>query len=133
VTKPELGTKRLCANCDVKFFDLNRSPIMCPKCGAVHQAAPGGPRGRPEAAQAPFRKIEPVVAKTPPVKSLSLEDADAEAQSEERSSGDPPDGKEDVELYSERIDDTSFIEETEDESTDAAEIVGGDVERDEET
>jgi hypothetical protein len=93
----------------------------------------GGPRGRPEAAQAPFRKIEPVVAKTPPVKSLSLEDADAEAQNEERSSGDPPDGKQDVELYSERIDSTSFIEETEEEGTDAAEIVGGDVERDEET
>jgi hypothetical protein len=93
----------------------------------------GGPARASRSSQAPFRKIEPVVAETPPVKFLSPEDADAEAQSEERSSGDPPDGKEDVELYSERIDDTSFIEETEDESTDAAEIVGGDVERDEET
>jgi uncharacterized protein (TIGR02300 family) len=133
VTKPELGTKRLCANCGVKFFDLNRSPIRCPKCDAVLQAAPGSPHGRPEAAQAPFRKIEPVVAETPQVKFLSPEDADAETQSKKMSSGDPPDGKEDVELDSERIDDASFIEEAEDEDTDAAEIIGGDVDRDEET
>lgn len=28
-----LGTKRLCPACHVKFYDLNRSPAVCPKCG----------------------------------------------------------------------------------------------------
>src|SRR5215475_9192398 len=32
VAKPELGTKRLCANCGAKFYDLSKDPIVCPKC-----------------------------------------------------------------------------------------------------
>jgi uncharacterized protein (TIGR02300 family) len=35
VTKPELGTKRLCAGCNAKFYDLLKSPIVCPMCEAV--------------------------------------------------------------------------------------------------
>jgi uncharacterized protein (TIGR02300 family) len=30
------GTKRLCATCEVRFYDLGRSPIVCPTCGAEH-------------------------------------------------------------------------------------------------
>lgn len=32
--KPELGTKCTCAECHEPFYDLNRSPVVCPKCGA---------------------------------------------------------------------------------------------------
>jgi uncharacterized protein (TIGR02300 family) len=39
VTKPELGNKHRCQQCGTKFFDLNKSPIICPKCGAVFQLA----------------------------------------------------------------------------------------------
>ena len=35
MTKPELGTKRLCAGCNAKFYDLLKSPIVCPMCEAV--------------------------------------------------------------------------------------------------
>ena len=28
-----LGTKRLCPACHAKFYDLNKSPATCPKCG----------------------------------------------------------------------------------------------------
>jgi uncharacterized protein (TIGR02300 family) len=35
VTKPELGTKRICSSCSAKFYDLNKIPIVCPKCEAV--------------------------------------------------------------------------------------------------
>jgi uncharacterized protein (TIGR02300 family) len=34
VAKPEWGTKRACQACGAKFYDLGRSPIVCPKCGA---------------------------------------------------------------------------------------------------
>lgn len=27
------GSKRVCQECQTRFFDLRRSPIMCPKCG----------------------------------------------------------------------------------------------------
>jgi uncharacterized protein (TIGR02300 family) len=30
------GTKRVCAACEVRFYDLGRSPIVCPTCGAEH-------------------------------------------------------------------------------------------------
>ena len=40
MAKPELGTKRLCANCGAKFYDLNKDPIHCPKCGTVYVVAP---------------------------------------------------------------------------------------------
>ena len=39
MAKPELGAKRQCQNCGAKFFDLNKDPIVCPKCGAVFQGA----------------------------------------------------------------------------------------------
>jgi uncharacterized protein (TIGR02300 family) len=35
MAKPELGTKRCCISCAAKFFDLNKDPIVCPKCTAV--------------------------------------------------------------------------------------------------
>ncbi|HSR71240.1 MAG TPA: TIGR02300 family protein [Kiloniellales bacterium] len=33
MAKPEWGTKRVCQGCGAKFYDLNRNPIACPKCG----------------------------------------------------------------------------------------------------
>jgi hypothetical protein len=61
VAKPELGTKRLCAHCGAKFYDLNHSPIVCPKCGTVFEAVVVAPRGgRPEPARAPVREVETV-------------------------------------------------------------------------
>ena len=26
------GEKHICSNCGTKFFDLNKNPIICPKC-----------------------------------------------------------------------------------------------------
>ncbi len=31
--RPELGTKRVCAHCAVRFYDLGRAPARCPACG----------------------------------------------------------------------------------------------------
>lgn len=39
VAKPELGTKRHCQGCGAKFYDLNRDPILCPRCGAPFQVS----------------------------------------------------------------------------------------------
>ena len=33
MVKPELGTKRVCVSCGAKFYDLGKSPAVCPKCG----------------------------------------------------------------------------------------------------
>lgn len=34
MAKGDLGTKRACLACGMKFYDFNRSPILCPGCGA---------------------------------------------------------------------------------------------------
>jgi uncharacterized protein (TIGR02300 family) len=33
--KPEWGAKRTCPNCETRFYDLQREPILCPECGAT--------------------------------------------------------------------------------------------------
>lgn len=33
MAKPELGTKRVCVACGTRFYDLTKSPAVCPKCG----------------------------------------------------------------------------------------------------
>jgi len=30
----ELGTKQICPQCQAKFYDLNKRPAHCPKCGS---------------------------------------------------------------------------------------------------
>ena len=40
MTKPELGSRHQCKRCGARFFDLNKSPITCPKCGTIVHAAP---------------------------------------------------------------------------------------------
>lgn len=37
--RPELGTKCACASCAERFYDLNRVPAVCPKCGATQPPA----------------------------------------------------------------------------------------------
>ena len=31
--KPGLGIKRTCSSCKMRFYDFDRSPIICPGCG----------------------------------------------------------------------------------------------------
>ena len=137
MAKPELGTKRLCAGCGAKFYDLNKDPIVCPKCGTVYEVVVVAPRGRPDAAARAAAAAAPVAEAEVPepqeAEFVSLEEADAEAEGGAKK---PADGVEDVEI--EEVeggdeDDATFIEETEEEDADVSEIIGGDIENEEET
>ena len=140
MAKPELGTKRLCAGCGAKFYDLNKDPITCPKCGTVYEVVVVAPRGRPDAAAAAAARaaaaqpVEPELAETQEAEFVSLEEADAETEGGAKKA--PAEGVEDVEdveVEGGEEDDTTFIEETEEEDTDVTEIIGGDIEDEEET
>jgi uncharacterized protein (TIGR02300 family) len=137
VAKPELGTKRLCASCSAKFYDLNKDPIHCPKCGAVYEIAPVVTRGRPEPVAAvvprPAAPAEEVAVPEPQdAEFVSLEEADAEAQGAKKPA-EPGDAEaaEEVEI-DEPLDDATFIEEQEEEDADVTDIIGGDIEPEEE-
>ena len=55
MVKPEWGQKRVCATCAAHFYDLRRSPILCPKCKAEFdpEAILKSRRSRSSAAKAP--------------------------------------------------------------------------------
>ena len=67
MAKPEWGVKRLCQSCATKFYDLGRSPIACPQCGARFdpEALLKSRRSRPTAASKPAK---------PPAKAPEVEE-----------------------------------------------------------
>ena len=46
MAKPEWGRKHLCGSCGTKFYDMRRSPVLCPSCGAKVEASASGRGGR---------------------------------------------------------------------------------------
>ncbi|WP_374546426.1 TIGR02300 family protein [Rhodoblastus sp.] len=121
MAKPELGNKRQCQNCGVKFFDLNRDPILCPKCGATFQP-PALSRAAARAAVADDEETELPEAGA---ELVSLEDAEA---SEDKAAAATDD---DVDLGDDAGDDT-FLEEEEEDNDDVSDLIDGDIETDEE-
>ena len=131
MAKPELGTKRLCSGCGAKYYDLNKDPIVCPKCSTVFVVTPTSSRSRPDAApRAPVVEEEVAVPEAAEAAEfVSLEDADKEAE------GAKPGGVEggDDEAEDEPLDDGNFIVPEEEEEDDVTDIIGDGIEKDEET
>jgi uncharacterized protein (TIGR02300 family) len=132
MTKPELGTKRLCAHCGAKFYDLNHAPITCAKCGTVFEVVQVKSRGRAEPVRAPLHKVVPIVPDTQQAEVVSLEYADAEARGKKKP-GKAIEAEDDVELDDVSTDDATLIEASDDGDTDVTEIIGSDILKKEET
>ena len=88
MSKPARGTKRVCASCGARFYDLSRTPITCPACQAVYQIAPPPSRRGERAQPVELRKVvvepevEAVVPEVAEVISLEeVEEAGAEPPS----------------------------------------------------
>jgi uncharacterized protein (TIGR02300 family) len=135
VAKPELGTKRLCGHCSAKFYDLNKDPIVCPKCHTVMALAALTSRSRAEPvsaarAQAAKPAEETVAPETQEAEFISLEDADNEAQGKKTEDAEAEGADDDIEL-DRSLDDAALIEEQEETDEDVTDIIG-DVEDEEE-
>jgi hypothetical protein len=83
------------------------------------------------------REVEPLVPETHEAEFASLEDADAEAHGKEKPS-EVIEARDDVELddespEDESLDEEAFIEDSEEEHTDVAGILGNGIEKEEET
>jgi uncharacterized protein (TIGR02300 family) len=138
VAKPELGTKRVCPETGRKFYDLNKEPVISPYTGKIVpvEALPVS-RARLEPAPAPVpRSAAPVeeaaAPEAPEAEFVSLEEADAEAQGAKKP-GETTEGdiEEEVEMDG-TLDDAAFIEEQEEEDADVTDIIGSDIENEEE-
>jgi uncharacterized protein (TIGR02300 family) len=44
MAKVELGIKRVCVSCGAKFYDLGKSPAVCPKCATEQPVEQPRPR-----------------------------------------------------------------------------------------
>jgi uncharacterized protein (TIGR02300 family) len=102
MAKAELGAKRVCVACGTRFYDLMKSPAICPKCGTEQPAdmpRPRRPGGAPPTDDKRAKKPAPVA-----------EDADLEAELPETEEAD-----EDV------LEDASDLE-------DETDAIGGDIE-----
>jgi uncharacterized protein (TIGR02300 family) len=78
MAKPELGMKRVCVSCGAKFYDLTKSPAVCPKCGTEQPA--DQPRLRRAAGNVPDDKRPKKVAAEPgDVPDVEVEDVDDDA------------------------------------------------------
>ena len=108
--------------CGAKFYDLNRSPITCPKCGTPFQAAPLTRAPAPVAAHA--RDEEEPEAEAAGPELVSLEDLGADATTEDVST-------DDIDTGDDATDDT-FLEEEEEGEDDVTGLIDGDIEDDEE-
>ncbi len=101
MVKAELGTKRVCVSCSTKFYDLSKSPAICPKCGTEQ------PLDQPRPKRGGGNVEEKVRVKKPPAP--GLEDGDVEVEPAE------DEAEEDV------LEDTSDLE-------DDADTLGADIE-----
>lgn len=122
MTKPELGTKRLCANCSARYYDLNKTPITCPKCGTPFEVVATTTRTRfGQRAVVSQPEVEPEEAPSE-TKVISLEEVETEDVETDETDETAKDDSEDT-----------LIQEVEEENTDVSEIIGGDLEDEEDT
>ncbi|HET6388593.1 TIGR02300 family protein [Hyphomicrobium sp.] len=113
-TKQARGTKRTCQNCDERFYDLGKDPIICPFCDAKY-----------------------VIASSPAaLAALQAEQRDLAGKKAKKSAGDEVDGDLPVVEGEEALvdveaddtgaeDDETFLEEEEEEGGDMSNIIGG--------
>ncbi|MFE1602448.1 TIGR02300 family protein [Methylobacterium sp. ID0610] len=128
MARPELGLKRQCMSCGAKFYDLNRDPATCPKCGTVYQIA----------ALASTRVPAPAIAnraqpddesdeETSGPEMVSLDEVEAVEEGADTSVDD------DAEVGDTGGDDDTFLEEDEEGGDDVSDLIDGDIETDEES
>jgi uncharacterized protein (TIGR02300 family) len=129
MSKPARGSKRVCPSCGARFYDLSRTPIVCPACQSVYQVTPPAPSRRERAAPVEARKVvvepeveAPVLGGAEVISLEEVEEAGAEVPIEEDEEivdiGDDA-----VEVPAGGDDENAFLEEEEGEA-DVSGIVG---------
>jgi uncharacterized protein (TIGR02300 family) len=122
LAKPELGTKRQCQACGAKFFDLNKDPIVCPKCGTVFQGAAMRARAATKEDEEDTQMVAPAG-----VDMVSLDEVEAGEEKVAETV------VEDIDVEDDAADeDDSFLEEEEEDEDDVSNLIDGDIAPDEE-
>ena len=105
MAKTEWGLKRSCQSCGAKFYDMQRSPIVCPKCGATFD---------PESLLK-SRRAKPVAAVVKPAPEPAEAEAEEEAEGDEKEKEEEAVMEDTSELGSEDQDVADVVEKTDEE------------------
>ncbi len=92
MANPDLGTKQVCPHCQAKFYDLNRRPATCPKCGTEFdpEEAVRSRRVRARTTAPDYEADEaPVKAKEPDAEEEGFEEADDTPEIDEAIEAEP--------------------------------------------
>lgn len=128
-TKEARGTKRTCQNpeCEARFYDLARDPILCPHCETVYKLTPE------QVAEAESEdKVDPETATAAKPNGADDGEAGDGAEIEEDDAlVSLEDAEEDVdESNDDDEEDNTFLETDDDDDGDVSEILGGSVSED---
>jgi uncharacterized protein (TIGR02300 family) len=126
-SKQARGTKRTCqsSECGARFYDLGRSPIICPICGTVYELA-----SSPLAVAAVVDEKVTRRAKKPEFAAEKVLAADVVPEETEAEEALPE--IEEAEGTIAADEDETFLEEEEEEGGDVSNIIGGPVQEGEE-
>ncbi|MCB8821833.1 TIGR02300 family protein [Microvirga rosea] len=125
MAKPELGLKRQCMSCGAKFYDLNRDPAVCPKCGTVFQVTALSRVAAPAVARSTEDEDETEL-ETAGAEMVSLDEVEAGEADKDLPTDDDIDVADDV------ADDDTFLEDEEEGDDDVSDLIDSDLEDDEE-
>ncbi len=127
MAKPELGLKRQCMSCGAKFYDLNKDPAVCPKCGAVFQATALTRVAAPVAARAAdVADDDEAELEVAGPEMVSLDEVEADENEKDIPVDD------DIEVADDVADDDTFLEDEEEGDDDVSDLIDSDLEDDEE-
>ena len=115
MSNPAWGTKRICQNCTCKFYDLQREPIICPKCHTEYDPEAFLKTRRPRPSLVADKEAAPAAAADAELDTEDAESLEDEAGAEE----------EDEDL----IEDASELGEDEDDMAEVIENVDEEEER----
>ena len=142
LANPELGAKQICPNCQAKFYDLQRRPAVCPKCGTEFDPdeAVRNRRVRARAAPVDHEDVEDQVrgtaadedeeeeeATTPELDEVADEPPLVSDDDDEAPDATPEDQLSEFsedDLEDEETDDVPFLEDEDEDDFDDAEIEG---------
>lgn len=127
--KQARGTKRTCQNpeCEARFYDLERDPIVCPYCGTVFVLAPipveaeaEDPAPAPEPVAAPAA----AAATTAATMANGLDAGDGEEVADDDALVSLEDADAEIEGDAADDDDDTFLEDDDDSGGDVSDIIG---------
>lgn len=75
--KVDLGEKLSCSDCGARYYDLNKTPALCPKCGAENERQRTFKTKKASPSKSKPAKVDPMPVEKKKEDAENAEDADS--------------------------------------------------------